>query len=278
MPRTESYGEILQSAPPISSESNASGVSWGAVIAGGFVTAALSVALLALGAGLGLSAVSPWSNSGASATAIGAAAIIWMILLQIMSAAMGGYLAGRLRTKWASIHTHEVYFRDTAHGFLVWTVALVMTAAFLTAASARMVGETAPAPALNRSGAPADDASGYFVDSLLRSNQPATAENDSFAHAQVAGIFAHALAQKQMPDSDRAYLVQLVSVRTGMQPADAQQRVNDVFTEAQQAANTARQAAAHFLLWLFIALLMGAFSASYAATIGGRQRDNVRAV
>ena len=123
----------------VRNEAHSSGVSWAAVIGGAFVAAALSLILLALGAGLGLSSVSPWSNVGASASTISAAAIVWLILMQVMSSSMGGYLAGRLRTKWANIHTDEVYFRDTAHGFLVWSVALVVTAAFLTSAATYMV-------------------------------------------------------------------------------------------------------------------------------------------
>ena len=111
-------------------EANLSGVSWAAIIAGGFVSAALSLILLAFGTGVGLSSVSPWSNAGVAVSTIGKAAVLWLILMQIMSSSMGGYLAGRLRTRWASIHTDEVYFRDTAHGFLTWAVALVITAAF----------------------------------------------------------------------------------------------------------------------------------------------------
>lgn len=274
MSREESYAGILESVPAYHVEGNGSGVSWAAVIAGGFVTAALSVSLLALGAGLGLSSVSPWSNSGLSAPAIGAAAVAWLFVVQIIAAAMGGYLAGRLRIKWPTIHSHEVYFRDTAHGFLVWALALVITAGFLASASSRMVGETAQVAAATRSAGPSDEAGGYFVDELLRSPQPPANQADSSARAEVAAIFAHSIRQKQMSDSDRAYLAQLVSARTGLQPADAQQRVNDVFTQAQQAADSARKAVAHFLLWLFIALLAGAFCASYAATIGGNQRDH----
>jgi hypothetical protein len=111
-------------------EAYVSGVSWSAVIAGAFITAAMSLLLLALGAGLGFSSVSPWSNVGASASTVGKAAIVWLIVIQIIASALGGYLAGRWRTKWATIHTDEVYFRDTAHGFLVWAVGLVITAAF----------------------------------------------------------------------------------------------------------------------------------------------------
>src|SRR5580698_3024909 len=112
-------------------EAHTSGISWPAVIGGAFVSAALSLILICLGTGLGFSSVSPWTNSSASPSAIGAAAIIWLIFTQIAAFAFGGYVAGRLRTKWVDIHTDEVYFRDTAHGLLVWSVGPVLTAAFL---------------------------------------------------------------------------------------------------------------------------------------------------
>src|SRR3981081_3176855 len=128
-------------------EAHSSGVSWAAVIAGAFVAAALSLALLALGTGIGFSAVSPWANAGASASAIGWTAIGWLVLMQLIASSVGGYLAGRLRTKWVNVHTHEVYFRDTAHGFLVWAVGLVITAGFLTSAATSMIGGAARAGA-----------------------------------------------------------------------------------------------------------------------------------
>ena len=118
-------------------EAHSSGVSWAAVFAGALATAALSLILLSLGAGLGLS-----SGVGASASTIGASTIIWLIVMEILSASMGGYLAGRLRTKWAGIHTDEVYFRDTAHGFLAWSTALVLTAAFLASAATTLIGDS----------------------------------------------------------------------------------------------------------------------------------------
>src|ERR1700735_4702051 len=160
------------------SEANSSGMSWAAVIGGGLVTAALSLILLALGTGLGLSSVSFWSNVGASSSSVGTAAIGWLILMEIMSSSMGGYLAGRLRTKWTSIHSDEVYFRDTAHGFLAWCVALVVSAAFLASAATSMVGssfsrashsETNAAQAV---GTHDDGPNAYFVDSLFRTTGP----------------------------------------------------------------------------------------------------------
>src|SRR6202023_2740477 len=134
-PRAQTGGEPLGR-----NEAHSSGVSWAAVIAGASVAAALSLALLALGTGIGFSAVSPWANVGASASRIGRTAIIWLILMQLIASSAGGYLAGRLRTKWVNVHTHEVYFRDTAHGFLAWAVGLVITAAFLTSAATAMIG------------------------------------------------------------------------------------------------------------------------------------------
>jgi hypothetical protein len=259
-------------------EALASGVSWAAVIAGAFVAAALSLILLALGAGFGLSSVSIWSNAGASASTIGMAAVLWLIVMQIISSAMGGYLAGRLRTKWANIHTDEVYFRDTAHGFLAWAVALVITAAFLASAATSMVGSTAsssPGTASVNSQGQETDPNGYFVDMLFRSDTAKLDANDALARAEGGTILANALRQKEIPAADKDYLSQLVATRTGLTNADAQKRVSDVFTSAQQAAETARKAVAHSLLWAFLALLIGAFCASLGATIGGRQRDHV---
>jgi len=261
-------------------DTHAAGVSWPAVIAGAFVAAALSLILLALGAGLGLSAVSPWAGAGTSEATLSAVAIVWVILMQVVSASMGGYLAGRLRTKWATIHTDEVYFRDTAHGFLAWAVALVVTAAFLASAAAAMVGTAAAAA--NGASAQADarqsDTHGYFVDSLFRADSATPDSLGSAVRAEVAPIFAASLRRGTLAPTDSTYVAHLVSTTTGLSQADAEKRVADVFGADQQAVETARKATAHALLWLFVALLTGAFFASVSATIGGRQRDHVAVI
>jgi hypothetical protein len=275
----------------VKNEAYSSGVSWAAVIAGAFVAAALSLILLALGTGLGLSSVSPWSNVGASATTIHKAAIVWLIIIQIIASAMGGYLAGRLRTKWATIHTDEVYFRDTAHGFLVWAVGLVITASFLASAATSMVGGAGQVRATSFSNAggaemvtdlPADgqnlDPNEYFIDTLFRSDHRSPDRNNAPVRAEAARIFAHALRQGNLPAADETYLAELVAARTELSQTDAEKRVSDVFVEIQRTADTARRAVSHLSLWIFIALLIGAFCASYAATIGGRQRDQVKLV
>jgi hypothetical protein len=102
--------------PAHTPESPISAISWAAITGGAFATAALSLILLALGSGFGLASVSPWPNSGASVTTFTAMTAIWLIIVQWFSSGLGGYLTGRLRTKWVGVHTHEVFFRDTAHG------------------------------------------------------------------------------------------------------------------------------------------------------------------
>lgn len=271
----------------VRNEAHSSGVSWAAVIAGAFVAAALSLILLALGAGVGLSAISPWAGAGASGSAVSKGAIVWMTLMEIVSSAFGGYLAGRLRTKWVQIHTDEVFFRDTAHGFLVWAVALVLSAGFLTATATRLAGERVDIGS-SVEAAGAAEPNQYFVDAFLRnagsvaSNNAEgvsnVATNSTPPRAEVAVILANALRHGSMPDYDSQYLAQLISARTGLTPIDAQARVTQVFQEALAVANAARKATAHALYWLFLALLVGAFTASFAATIGGRERDRVRVV
>jgi len=256
--------------PAAQNEAYASGVSWAAVIAGAFAASALSLILLALGTGVGLSAVSPWSTMGASASRIGAGAIIWLIFVEIAASAMGGYLAGRLRTKWVNLHTDEVYFRDTAHGLLVWAVGIVITAAFLATAATSMVGGAAQ-PAATA----VTDPNAYFVDTLLRSNPPNPDRISDSAREEVGRIFTRILPQGTAAAGDQNYLERLVAARSGLSQTEAQGRVSEVLTQARQAADMARKAVAHSLFWMFLALLIGAFCASYAATIGGKQRDHL---
>jgi len=100
---------------------------------------------------------------------------------------------------------------------------------------------------------------------------------------EVRGILAASMAT-EMSQGDKAYLTQLVSSRTGLSPAEAEQRVTQTSTAARLAADAtaakakdvaeaARKATAHAALWVFVSLLVGAFYASLAATWGGKQRD-----
>ena len=286
-------------------ETGTSSVSWAAVLSGALVAAALSLVLIALGSGLGLMSVSPWSHVGVSAEAIAVGSVVWLCAMQLVSAGAGGYVAGRLRTRWATVHSHEVYFRDTAHGLLVWAAGVVISAALLTSAATGLLGGVDRAASTVASGAtqmvgpmmrdaPATAGGGVSpmdlsVDLLLRSDAPAPGTvRDPAQRAEFGRVLASSLRRGQLAPADRSYLAGQIAARTALTQSAAEQRVDEVFSDAKktaaeadvvarQAADSARRTAASFSLWLFLSFLIGAFSASYAATIGGRQRDNVLA-
>jgi hypothetical protein len=269
-----------------------SGVSWAAVFAGAFVAAAFSLALVALGAGIGLVSVSPWSSNNPSVTTFTVLAAAWFIAVQLFASGVGGYIAGRLRTGWAGVHTDEVFFRDTAHGLLVWAVGAVIAAALLASAAssavsgaAHLAGAATEAvgSGTGQAASTMGDPTGYFSDMLWRSDHPAQGDQAA-ATAEGGRIMARALYNGDLPAADKTYLAQLVASRTGMSQPDAEKRVADVFDQAQKAkqqaadkakaaADAARKTGVGVALWAFISLLVGAFSASYMATVGGRQRD-----
>ena len=246
-------------------------VSWAAVAAGSVAAAALTLVLLAFGAGMGFSAVSPWGNSGVSARTFQIGTGVYLIVVAMLASTVGGYIAGRLRTRWVGVHTHEVFFRDTAHGFLAWGLATVVSAAFLAAAASNVAGGASTTQSA-APGGPVD----YYVDALLRPNAAASPNtSDSVAiRREIARILTTGLRNGDVAAPDRTYVAQVVAARTGLSQADADKRVSDVLTQAKTDLDDARRAAAKLSLWLTASLLMGAFCASLAATEGGHVRDN----
>ncbi|KQT36394.1 hypothetical protein ASG24_07345 [Methylophilus sp. Leaf414] len=304
---------------------NRSAISWAAILLGAVAAAALSLILFILGTGLGLSSISPWSHDGVTAATFGIAAIIWITVTQALASGLGGYLTGRLRVRWQDTDPDEVYFRDTAHGFIAWGVATLLTAALLTSvigsivstgvqATASVAGGAATAGVVaaahsgisKDAGDQASGASAYFVDALFRP-APANTATDSADHdpssnaahhhaamtvpqqdavpsAEVSRIIATSIANGALSAEDSTYLAQLVSQHTGLTQQEAEARVNQIYTTVQdkakevevktkEAADAARKASVGISLWLFVSLLIGAFSASLAATWGGRCRD-----
>ena len=270
-------------------------VSWGAIAAGAVGAAALTLLLIAFGAGLGLSAVSPWSDSGVSASAFKTGTGIYLVIVAVMSSAVGGYLAGRLRSKWVGAHTHEVFFRDTAHGFIAWAFATLLSASALSSvtgylANGAAVGVGVAASTAARSVNPAD----IYVDKLFRPGtapQPASAPasspaagnpnpaaasgaNSNQTRAEVLRLWTASFqGNEDLSTADKAYVAQVVAAGTGMSQADAEKRINEAMTEAKTAADTARKGAAKLSFWLTAAMLFGAFAASLAAVEGGVLRD-----
>ena len=258
---------------------SASAVSWASIAAGAVVAAAVSLALLALGAGLGLSSVSPWADSGVSASTFKTVAGVYLVVMAVMSSAIGGYLAARLRAKWTGVHTNEVFFRDTAHGFIAWAFATVLSAGVLGAATTHVVSGAASGvePGGAQASSPVNP-SEVFVDRLFRVEQPSTAAaaagNNEAARAEVLRLWTSSFRENgDLAAADRTHVARLVAAQTGMGQPEAEKRVDDVIVEAKAAADRARSGGAKLAFWMTAALLFGAFAASLAAVEGGQLRD-----
>lgn len=279
--------DVIVDAGPTSS----SAVSWAAILAGGVASAALTLVLLSLGTGLGLAVVSPWSDWNVTAVRFATFAGIFTCVVAVMASAVGGYLAGRLRTRWTGLHTNEVYFRDTAHGLLAWAFATVVSVGLTGAAATNIVGAAAsgaaPAAAVAARDGVASGPLDIYVDQLLRPNFAAPADaaarppmapgRDAADRAEITRLFTRANATRtDIAANDRTYLAQLVAARTGLPQAEAERRVSEVVEQMKQALNEARRATSHFALWFTAALFFGAFAAAWAATEGGEWRDGVR--
>ncbi len=260
-------------------ESDLSAVSWGAILAGGAASAALTLVLLALGAGLGFSVVSPWPNAGVSTTSFGIGAGLYLIVVAMIASSVGGYLAGRLRTKWSGVATDEVYFRDTAHGFLAWAFATVLGVGVL-AASATHIAAGASGGLTQAAGNAAAQSMDVTLDRLMRGS-PATTpasspdtRNADATRAELGRLLAVGLAKSgDFPPGEFTYAAQLVASRSGLSAAEAEKRLTQIINESKSAADSARRMARNLALWLTASLLIGAFSASLAATEGGGLRD-----
>lgn len=278
-------------------ESSTPALAWGPVIGGSVVAAATTIILLLLGSGVGLTMVSPWAGESASFTTVSVTAAIWFVVVQWLASALGGYLTGRLRTKWAGVHTDEVFFRDTAHGFLSWALATVVVVGLAGSAFTSLAGAgvqaassvtatatvAGAAAAANSDAATPDAATGYFTDLLLRPQDLTTRaqSDDASATAEVSRILLRGAVSDGVPEADRAYIAALVASRTGVTPEEAKARVDQVLkqiedakTAAVQAADEARKSAATAAMLGALSLLVGAFIASAAAALGGRQRDD----
>jgi hypothetical protein len=261
---SDERGHVLPSVDIESPSAQPSAVSWGAILAGAAAAAALSLILLMLGTGLGLSFVSPWAYNGINAMTFGVSAILWLTFTQVVAAGTGGYLAGRLRIKWIAVHTDEVYFRDTAHGFLAWAVASLVTATLLTSvigsivsggvqAGVSVAGNMATTTAAAGSEmvkSDSNDAMGYFIDSLFRKEITVAADPTASAEGvimlgntpepvtarselEVTRIFLNTLRTESLPADDIRYVGKIVSQHTGLSQPAAEKRVIDTYTRAQ---------------------------------------------
>lgn len=261
-------------------------VSWSAIVAGVAVTGAISLVLIALGSGLGFSAMNPWAsttNVGAPVTTKAVTvAGIYFLVTAVLASAIGGYVTGRLRALWLGTDPHEAFFRDTAHGFVTWAVATLISAAVIGSA----VTSITSGAAREATRYAVREGSSPFTDQLF-DYDPATvakarAGQDSASmtrdyqgdRSAAARLIASTTAPGHVATADeRQRLAVMVSARTGMSMPDAEKRVAMVEADARNAADVARRVGMMVSLWLAASMLAGALASSLGAWEGGAVRD-----
>lgn len=242
-------------------------IDWAAILAGVAVALAVSFVLLTFGSAVGLSAVSPWTSTRSTVTAVGFGAAIWLLLTNAWAFALGGYLAGRMRHRQRGAEPVETAFRDGAHGAAVWATAVSIAAivgALVAALSADAAGTARGTAA---------DPTRIATDTLLRPTNPAAPPIPDATRTEVAGLLGRITARSDLAVADRTYLTGLVVARTGADPANAERRVAEAATQLRSAADRARKVAIVMGFLASAALLLGVAAAWWGASIGGRHRE-----
>jgi len=247
-------------------EDSVSAISWPAIIGGTFAATALSLVLIAFGSGMGFALAPHFIQDSLSAKHLTYIAVVWLIVVQWIASGLGGYLTGRLRTKWTSVHTHEVFFRDTAHGFLTWSVTTVVSVVFLMSAVGSLHG--LPQERHMRPEGPM----AYEVDNLFRTDRPGVAV-DQDTKTETSHILMKGVAEGGLSATDKTYLSQIVAAHTGLTQADAEKKIDDTVAAAQEQAEEASKTAATTSIFTLLSMMVGAFIACVAAAIGGQERD-----
>lgn len=260
---------------------------WHAVAGGAAIATALAFLLMTFGSAVGLTVVSPWYGTGASATTVTVLSAAWFLFVSVLSYLVGGYVAGRLRAKRGDGTIEESMIRDSLHGLGVWGVGVLVTiavaalgASTLGAGAARL-GQAAATVAGPAATAAAGSASEYLSDSLFRRDQPGSAELPAGTRAEAGRIIARSFGNEgRIADSDRAYLARVVAATTGLDQAQAEQRVNQVSaemqrlgTEAKAVADKARRGLAIAGFLTAAAFLIALAAAWVGAGFGGRHRE-----
>lgn len=259
-----------------------SGIYWASVLAGAVVSLAITIVLLWFGTAIGLTVTSPWNDSGVSATTFKIGTGLYLVVVAMISSALGGHIAGRLRSGWDSaVHANEVYFRDTAHGFVTWATATFVGAVLLASAAAGIAGATSGGLAAGAASAAASRSSSgpmdIYVDQLLRpgpSASAATSTNRDDSRAELSRLLTASFRSgKEMSGDDKTYVSQIVARNTGLSQEEAEKRVDQTIATVKSNLDAARKSAMQLAYWIVASLLIGAFSASLAAMEAGAFRD-----
>jgi len=272
MANVPTYGASAAVAGPVATPGGPlSYIHWGPVFAGALAAAAASFVLMGFASAVGLMVASPSPTWRDASVGLAILSGVWIIIVAVGSFALGGYLAGRVRSTWSAA-TDEIEFRDGAHGLLVWALGVVIGAALLwaTATSLTAVNSATSGP---RAVAGEPSFLSFELDRLFRSERrldPAAAD----VRAEASRIIMRGLGRDEVGADDRTHLVRLVAGATGLAQADADRRVTQTFAEARNSASQARRSAVILGFATAAALAAAAAAAWIAAGIGGRHRDS----
>jgi hypothetical protein len=245
---------------------------WSPIIVGALAATAVSSIMVTFGASLGLgvsSAAPTWRDASVALWVLSG---LFLILQALIGFGCGGYLTGRTSAAVAGYDHDDVERYDGLHGVAAWAVAVVL-GAFLVALIA--IAANRPSPLTTPPSATEPSALSYEIDTLFRS--PRRPANIDLApqRAEAGRILLTSSSYNGVTTEDRAYLGQLVTVMTGLNPADADKRVDTVIGDSRKAISRARASGIILAFSIAAALLLGAVAAWAGAAAGGRHRDGM---
>jgi hypothetical protein len=282
--------DVVVPASAAATQNETSYIDWPAIIAGTVVASAYSLVLLTFGSAIGLSLTSAYEGSGISAAGFAIAAALWLIWVQVSGFFAGGYLTGRMRRRHYDATEDESDIRDGSHGLAVWGVGVLIgafiafsgiSAAVSTATNAATsVISGAATAAAGAAGEATDDGNNIIVDRLLRGGPSSDPASASDQREEITRILTSSVATGTLDEADRQYLINVVANRAGIPPEEAQQRVDQVFAQAQEleaearaAADRARKVGVLAAFMTAASLLIGGVGAYFGAVLGGNHRD-----
>jgi hypothetical protein len=253
-------------------------VQWGPVFAGAVSAAALATVLHAFAGAIGLAVSSTAPSWRDASIGLWILSGVYLILVALAAYGLGGYIAGLLRERFGTaVRPDEIELRDNVHGLLVWAIATLITAFLLLAVAS--AGTRLAAPSGGNAG-PATSVGGeniiaFDIDRLLRSDRRTAESGDmQAARAEVARILLTSSSHSGVAAEDRAYLVRLVSLRTGLAAPEAERRVDTAIANAKNNIERARRSTTILAFMAGAAALLGAVAAWFAAAAGGQNRDD----
>ena len=262
--------DLLATAGPDSETPGSIYLSWPPIVAGALVAAALSFVLLSFGSAIGLAVASPsstWRDTSWTLALLGG---LWLLLTSLASFGLGGIWRAACAILGQRQYLMKSSFADGIHGLLVWGLAIII-GAFLALAATKTI---APRPdATSPTAATAEPLLAFELDRLFRSDRSAAEAGDDEIRAQAARIITSGLGHSGMAPDDRAYLLRLVEIRTGLPQPEAEARVGRAIAQSSAAIKRARSAAVILAFMIGASLMLGAAAAWFASSSGGRHRE-----